>query len=533
MRMSENMDDLRTSGEDAEADDGDLLWSFLTRQMKAALYDIRNPLPEISRDDERRFEGWRDLVSISREVVAKGDGRPHNSLIADNATLLGASAARKLDPTTDLSPPPVPTLTVTQFTSGDAVPARQADVSTEHPAPTAIAAIAAKQPDSDQPATQQDRRFVSRPQSNQPLFSKAAKDYFAQREANTSLGNKDIGTGRYRIDLFIELIGDHPIDTYSVTDLQAYVNLLKYWPAKKEDRPETKPAREILQDNADLHLEPLAKKTMREGYVTIVKSVFAYCERHAGLRNHIRGARLDFPDTAKPTMPSEPLAYHKISQLFRKAVETAELDYAMLPLLGLLTGRRLALLVYLRGSDIRQKYNGVWVAQTPGIIQIGKVWKRVPYKTDASITYFVLHQFLVEIGFVEWAASLGDRFIFQELTRLTDPSKSASQYMGRLFGRAEIKEARSEVFHSLRGGYIDESRDQDVSTRDSKLQVGHEVGADEHDLYGFRAISEKKARQLATLALNPEIDLSVYRGLDFGTIDKKKRSSGRKASKTL
>lgn len=231
MRMSENMDDMRTSGEDAEADDGDLLWSFLTTQLKAALYDIRNPVPEISPEDERRFEGWRDLVSISREVVAKREGHPHSSLIADNATLLAASAARKLDPTTDLSPPPVPTLAVTQFTSGDAIPARQADMPTERPAPMALA-IAVTQPDSDTPAAQRDRRFVARPPSNQPLFSKVAKDYFAQREANTSLGNKDIGTARFRIALFIELIGDHPVDTYSVTDLQAYVNLLKYWPPK-------------------------------------------------------------------------------------------------------------------------------------------------------------------------------------------------------------------------------------------------------------------------------------------------------------
>jgi integrase len=526
MRMSENMDDLR-SGDDAEADDGDLLWSFLTTQMKAALYDIRNPVPEISPEDKRRFEGWRDLISISREVVAKREGHPHSSLIADNATMLAASAAKKLDPTTDLPTPPAPTLVVTQFTPGDAFPARQVDVP-KSPTPPAIGST---QPDSDTPAAQRDRRFVARPSSDQPLFSQVARDYFAQREANTSLGNKDIGTARFRIALFIELIGDHPVDTYSVTDLQAYVNLLKYWPAKLKERPEVESIRQVLKDNADHHLEPLAIKTLRDGYVTGVKSVVAYGERHLGFKNQIRGARIDYPETAKPTVPSEPLASHKISQLLLTAVETGELDYTMLPLLGLLTGRRLALLVYLRGNDIREKYKGVWVAQTPGIILVGKVWKRVPYKTDASITYFVLHQFLVEIGFVEWAASLGDRFIFQELTRLVDPSKSASQYMGRLFERAEIKDTRSEVFHSLRGGYIDESRDQDVSARDSKLQVGHEVGADEHDLYGFRALSEKTARRLATLELNPEIDLSVYRGLDFKNIDGKKRSSGRKSRK--
>ena len=132
---------------------------------------------------------------------------------------------------------------------------------------------------------------------------------------------------------------------------------------------------------------------------------------------------------------------------------------------------------------------------------------------------------------MDWAASLGDRFIFQELARLVDPSKSASQNMGRLFERAGIKDTRSEVFYSLRGGYIEESRDQDISERDRKLQVGHEVRTDEHGKYGFRAISEKKARRIASMELNPEIDLSFYRGLDFAKMDAKKRSSRRKPTK--
>ncbi|MDX2081400.1 MAG: hypothetical protein SFU53_11515 [Terrimicrobiaceae bacterium] len=543
MKNDEDMDDLPTDGED-NAEEADLLWSFLTTRMKAALYDIRTPIPTPSPEDARRLEGWRDLVLISREVVAKQEGRPHNSLVADNASILAASAAKKFDPVTEAERP-LPTLASTPFTSGDTVPPSPPATLNLPPSPetlplttapeTRVAPAAPKVtsgPQSDIPPAMQDRRFVERPSSSMKSFSTVAAEYFAQREINTSADDNDIRTARFRANLFLELIGDHPVDTYGVTDLQAYVNLLKYWPANKEERPETMSAREILNGNADLHLAPLSKKTLREGYLTVVKSIFGYAERHHGLANVIRGAKLDYPDTARPSIPSEPLAYHKITQLLQAGVQTEELDYAMLPLLGLLTGRRLALLVHLRGSDLREKFKGVWVAQTPGIILDGKVWKRIPYKTDASITFFVLHEFLVEIGFVEWAAGLGDRFIFQELARLVDPSKSASQYMARLFGRAGIKDTRGEVFHSLRGGYIDESRDQDISERDSKLQVGHEVRTDEHGKYGFRVISEKKARRIASMELNPEIDLSCYQGLDFERMDGKKRSSGRKSSKT-
>src|SRR5690606_35550614 len=81
--------------------------------------------------------------------------------------------------------------------------------------------------------------------------------------------------------------------------------------------------------------------------------------------------------------------------------------------------RRLGLLDRLKGNDIGEKYPSVFVAQTRGIAlsQSGR-WSRVPIKTDQSTTFFVLHDFLREIGFVEWAIAQGDRFLFPELMRL-------------------------------------------------------------------------------------------------------------------
>ena len=60
-------------------------------------------------------------------------------------------------------------------------------------------------------------------------------------------------------------------------------------------------------------------------------------------------------------------------------------------------------------------------------------WKRVPIKNTASASFFVLNNFLAEIGLVQWAQERGDQFLFPELMRLMRPSKSASSYMGRLF----------------------------------------------------------------------------------------------------
>ncbi len=67
-----------------------------------------------------------------------------------------------------------------------------------------------------------------------------------------------------------------------------------------------------------------------------------------------------------------------------------------------------------------------------------------------------------------------------------------------------------------------------MDKRDRKLQVGHSLGDDEHDLYGFRSLTEKKAEMLSALPLNPKIDFSMFRGLDFDKMAAKKREKGRR-----
>ena len=248
-----------------------------------------------------------------------------------------------------------------------------------------------------------------------------------------------------------------------------------------------------------------------------------------GYRNPVAGVKLHYPDTAARPVSAEPLSSQSIARVFRTGVGRGMLDEAMLPLLGHLTGRRLGLLIHLTGNDIRQKYPGVYTAQTNGILLVNGKWTRVPIKTEASTTFFVLHEFLVEIGFVDWAMRQGDEFLFRELMRLDDPSKSASSYMQRLFKRAGVEGGdRREVFHSLRAGNIDTMRNAKIEPRARKLQAGHAIGDSEHDLYGFRSLNEFEATEMAALPLNPNIDFSVFCGLDFDELANAKRTMGRR-----
>lgn len=328
--------------------------------------------------------------------------------------------------------------------------------------------------------------------------------------------------------VFLDLIGDHPVDTYTASDLQAYLALMTYWPALARDRPADKAPREILAANADLKFKPLTRSALQDGYASIAKTTIRSKMTEYEYADPFAGVTFRYPDTAAPSQSAEPLSSEQMSNIFRAGVESGLMDEAILPLLGNLTGRRLGLLVHLTGNDFREKYPGVWVAQTAGIALTDRgVWSRIPIKTEQSASFFVLHDFLREIGFVEWAQGQGSKFLFPTLTKLKDPSKSASSYMARLFRRAGIVGSRKEVFHSLRGGHIEQMRDNQVDPRDRRLQAGHTLDG-EHDLYGFKVISEDRARNLARANLTADVDYSVFHGLDFEKLASARRSFSRR-----
>ena len=493
-------------------------------ELKAYLRMIDRPDPPITPDEFQRTAGIRDLVGLHRELRKQEDGEPYNDLIVSNAELLEQTALAKLGETARSSVSPV------------AIVHEPADISL----PPTIEMP--PQPPRDEngkliPAFKLDRRKVARKSSILPCLSEAMEEYLEKRMLKSGpKGAKDIKTARARLNIFIELIGDHPVDTYNLTDLQAYIDLMQYWPGDNNIRDPSMSAMQIIDGHRDLHLQPLTRQTLREGYLAVVKAAVRSLMTAGEYADPFQGPALVFPSTAAGAVKSEPLATHKISQVFRTGIASGLMEDAMLPLLGHLTGRRIGLLVHLTGNDFREKFEGVWVAQLASVKRIDKMWVSTPHKTEASTRYFVLHEFLSEIGFVEWAIRQKGRFLFPNLMGLADPSKSASSYMNRLFERAGIKQRKKkgedaesqgkEVFHSLRGGNIDDMREANIDGRDRRMQSGHQVGNDEHDNYGFMNLGERQAREIAKLPLDRNIDFSVFRGLNFDQIARKKRVSG-------
>ncbi|WP_237481806.1 hypothetical protein [Lichenibacterium dinghuense] len=145
------------------------------------------------------------------------------------------------------------------------------------------------------------------------------------------------------------------------------------------------------------------------------------------------------------------------------------------------------------------------------------------------MTYFVLHDFLSKIGFVEWAMKQ-EEFLFAKAHTYPDPSKEASRVMNKLMRSCGAAGRQADVFNSLRGDAIKDMRDANVQDRTRRLQAGHELNND-HDKYGHRALSAEACRQLATEPLPVEIEPEVFMGLDFDALAAGRRTRGRPSVK--
>jgi hypothetical protein len=176
-------------------------------------------------------------------------------------------------------------------------------------------------------------------------------------------------------------------------------------------------ARQAIEENKEKRCwAALGIRTMQDGYVQVVKAIVSTALATHSLRDPFQGRAIRWPDAAKPSIRRETLDYEKLDKVFRLGVDSGYLDDAMLGPLCLLSTRRIGILPYIRGCDIDVKH-GVDIIRVNGIVfdDVRKVYKVVPYKTEHSLRFFVLHDMFRRCGFVEWARAQGEAFVFRML----------------------------------------------------------------------------------------------------------------------
>ncbi len=193
------------------------------------------------------------------------------------------------------------------------------------------------------------------------------------------------------------------------------------------------------------------------------------------------------PICAKPSVKRESIDYETLDRVFRLGVDSGYLDDALLGPLCLLSTRRIGILPWIRGSDFGTKH-GVDIIRVNGIVfdKKGGIYRRVPYKTDESLRFFVLHSAFRKWGFVDWAIEQGDNFLFRMLQICKDPSDTASDRINKLLKKGGAAGMNIEVGQSLRHGGKDMLIEEDVDTQTTRLQMGHRA-SDPHAGYGTRS----------------------------------------------
>lgn len=366
-----------------------------------------------------------------------------------------------------------------------------------------------------------------------PLYSVAADKYIATLKEAHGEDYVEAKYQEHRRDVFLDLIGDKPVDQYTKDDLQTFVNEIRHLPPNYSRSKDYKVAniKLYISENKVAKKVGLSANTLLNNYVARVKTVIREGCRSVGANYALAHVEIKIPKAAPAPRQQIPPDYPTLQRLFKAGKSTGVLADLMLPLLGFLTGRRLAILVNLRSEDII-RYHGMWVVAPKSVVVVDGERITVPIKTIDSLQFYVLNNFLERIGFIEWARKQ-DGFVFASLhDGVKDPAKTASKRMGRVSKRAGVSRAFLQTFHSLRHARRNEDRDQKVDPATSRRQAGRKPG-DQHDEYGSGVISRLEVTELAKAELPGEIDWAMFHGLDFNALAENKRSPRRKMPKKV
>jgi len=370
-----------------------------------------------------------------------------------------------------------------------------------------------------------------------PTFSELA-DSYDERQRQRAATEKLLSKARLARATFIGLLGDLPITAYRPSDLQFYIDRMQYWPKNHIKRSSELhdvaltewPIAEIIEDNRDFKCEGISRKTLEDSYVAFVRAIIRDRRTELGFADPFRDMKIAWPLSSTSPRKRLPISTLTLNKVFVHGVESGYLEEAILPLMAYLTGRRIGLLLHLRGEDFRQR-DGVWIVHPQSHIRFEGKRIRVPYKTEASLRAFVLHNVLDEIGFALWASEQTGP-VFANALRYPDPSKLASRRLNRLLQRSDAIAENIEVLHSLRHQAIDRMRHEKLDDKSRYLQAGHRGARTEHDDYGADNLSGENLHAVANMPLDDGLDLSPFKKLDFDRMVKAVRTTGRRAGVT-
>lgn len=352
------------------------------------------------------------------------------------------------------------------------------------------------------------------------LLSEAVKPILeARRAALTSGGDDQYANHLDRaMETFIEIVGDKPLRDYLPVDLQEYANVLGRVPKNiKKLREFNGLSLRKAADKNDRMKVPKPRLTARAigEYTGAVKSTWKRVTASVPGVRDIGAAGITTPRSAAASSVREGLPIESINAWISAAAKR-EGSFHWLPVVGVLTGMRLAELVYLQGGDLVTVSGRLVFDLRRPIVVRGREVPR-PLKTATSKRLVSVHPALEQIGFLEYVRSRpAGAWVFPDIHRkAANPAGAASKRMGYWMKSLGIHSEQEEVFHSLRHNVKAWLRPI-VGERTADLQCGHKPGAGGHvgGRYGFRLLTPVELGQIAAAPLPDDLDLGPFIGID-------------------
>lgn len=357
-----------------------------------------------------------------------------------------------------------------------------------------------------------------------PLASEGLETWTDVRR-KTKVDPKKITTDYNRITDFIAFAGDKPMDKYTFLEFQRWSNLLTRVPKNMSVVPHLKgKTHQQAADHNDRLKIPrptMTTKTIETNYFSPLKHFFRQMAAEHRFQSPFGDAdvRMDGRDSVK----RRPFKVEQLNIWFAHAAQEERADMKWLPLLGTITGARIAELIFLQRRDIYQMENAFnggnyWVIDLRFelIAEDGGSEER-KIKTETSKRIIAVHEVFTEVGFIDYAKSrraadwLFPGAFYHGKERVADPARAASKRMNRMLQDVGIHKPMERVFHSTRHTAKDIMRLARVDDRTNDVQTGHAFKTVSRG-YGAKDLEElpTEIEVLTALPLPEGLDLSPY-----------------------
>jgi integrase len=285
------------------------------------------------------------------------------------------------------------------------------------------------------------------------------------------------------LDLFIEFVGDVPIQSIKRAQVAEYKDVLKKLPPNKNKSPQYK-GKSLQQIIAmkvgkTLSVERVNKHLQRAG------ALFGYAINHGIYEGPNPATDMQLPKDKWETLKRAPYTNDELEKLFRSEQylkDSFTRSYMFwTPVIALFHGMRQNEIAGLFLDDIKQSEDGVWYFD----LFSRKANPRDPYRVAP------IHPYLLgELNFLAYVESLrgqGHDRLFSELSKGRDGYGRAisNWFNGRYKDSCGIvsPDGRMRDFHSFRASFITHLRHKKVHDRLLKEVVGHSVHIDVTDRY--------------------------------------------------